>query len=261
MPESRVARADRKTAALMVRVGEEIRTARMSSGLTLTEVSHATGISRSEASRIERGESPWLDVATLSRVAAVVGMDMWIRLYPGPEPLRDHSHNLLGDAFRPLVASPLVIRSEVRVGDTRDLRAWDMTLTDPMGERCGVELETRFVDAQAQHRRIARKLEDSDIDRVLVVVADTRANRSAVRAAAGLLGTAYAIDDAGAIQALRSGRLPPRSALIFLPLARHEAIDSRPTGAGDLQRPRRGAASRGTGCRARKSRGTGRFDV
>ena len=258
MPESRVARADRRTVAVLVRIGDEIRTARTIGGLTLAAASGAAGISRSEASRIERGESLSVPLATLARLAAVVGLDLWIRTFPGSDPVRDQGHLWLGDAFGGLVSAPLVAASEVRVGDRRDLRAWDQTLTDHDGRRCGVEFETRFVDAQAQHRRISQKLDDSGLDLVLVVVADTRANRAAVRAAAGYLGTAYAIDDPATYEALRAGRLPPRSALIFVAIPRRAAADSRPTGADDARRPDPPRFSRRTGRGVPTSRGTGR---
>ena len=239
MAESRVSRADRRADAMRRRIGEEVRVARLAAGLTLGQVAAAIGISESEASRIERGTATWVDMSTLARMAAVVGLDLWVRTYPGGDPLRDAAHLELARVFRAMVGSELLVRGEVRVGDQRDLRAWDLTLTDPHGEGCGVELETRFVDVQAQHRRIARKLEDSDLDRVLVVVADTRANRSAVRAAVGLLGTAYAVDDRAAIDALAEGRLPPRSALIFVrshgPGRSRSDGSCRPTGAGDAR--------------------------
>ncbi len=248
MPESRVARADRRASAICARIGEELRTARIGAGLTLAEVGRAVGVSPAEVSRIERQAAPWVSMTTVTRVAAAVGLDLWVRLYPGGEPLRDAAHVALGAAFGELVVPPLVLRSEVRVGDPRDLRAWDHTLTERSGSRCGVELETRFVDAQAQHRRIARKLEDSGLDRVLVVVADTRANRAAIRAAAGFLGTAYAIDDRAAVDALGRGQIPPRSALIFLRVGQRGT--SRPTRAGDVAGPSRcrfTRATRGTG--------------
>lgn len=203
------------------RVGAELRTARLAAGLTLVQVASASGSSRSEISRIERGDAPRVALTTIERVAAVVGLDVWVRTYPGGEALRDAAHARLESGFLDMVVDPLIARSEVRVGDARDRRAWDLTLTDQTGDGCGVELETRWVDAQAQHRRIAQKLDDSDFDRVLVVVADTRANRAAVRAASGLLGAAYAIDDPAAFEALAAGRLPPRSALIFVPFPPH----------------------------------------
>jgi transcriptional regulator with XRE-family HTH domain len=258
MPESRISRADRRTASFLVRIGEEIRTARNMAGLTLAEGSRAAGMSRSEASRIERGESSRLPLATLARITAVVGLDLWIRAYPGAEPVRDRGHVMLGDALQALAGTPLVVRTEVRIGDRRDLRAWDLTITEPGGRRCGVELETRFVDAQAQHRRISQKLADSALDMVLVVLADTRANRAAVRAATGYLSSDYVIEDPTALEALRAGRLPPRSALIFVPIKPHRRIDSRPTGADDSQQRRPTKVSRGMGRRAPGSRPTGR---
>jgi transcriptional regulator with XRE-family HTH domain len=227
MPESRVARADRRAEGLLRRTGEELRTARLAAGSTMAQVAAAVGISSSEVSRIERGQAGWVDLGTLSRMATMVGLDLWMRTYPCGEPLRDIGQLRLGEAFVPLVGAPLVVRSEVGIGDPRDQRAWDMTITDPVGDACGVELETRFSDAQAQHRRIARKLDDSGLGLVVVVVvADTRANRSAVRAAASMLGAAYVIDDRAAVEALRVGRLPPRSALIFVPVPRTQTTGS-----------------------------------
>jgi transcriptional regulator with XRE-family HTH domain len=223
-----------------MRIGEEIRAARNMAGLTLVEVGRAAGISRSEASRIEPGECPRLSVATLARVAAVVGLDLWMRTYPGPEPLRDQGHAMLHHSFQALVRGPLIPRTEVRIGDRHDLRAWDITITDPAGRRCGVELETRFVDAQAQHRRISHKLADSGFDLVIVVVADTRANRAAVRAAATYLGSDYVIDDPATLEALREGRLPAKSALVFVPMKR---------GAGSIPAPREQSTGNGTSCR------------
>ena len=216
MPESRISRADRRAAVLLDRLGSELRTARNAAGLTQREAARVAGCSPTEVSRIERGVAAWVDVMTLMRLATVVGLDLWIRTYPGGEPLRDAAHLRLTEALTAMVASTLTIRGEVPVGDVRDRRAWDLTLTDRRGRICGTELETRFVDAQAQMRRITQKRQDAGVDRLLVVVADTRANRVAVRSAAALLGTSLAIDDPSALHALAVGELPPRDALIFV---------------------------------------------
>ena len=64
MPESRIARADRRTTSLRARIGDEIRVARNSAGLTLAQVGRAAGVSRSETSRIERGDAGWVDLMT-----------------------------------------------------------------------------------------------------------------------------------------------------------------------------------------------------
>jgi hypothetical protein len=74
------------------------------------------------------------------------------------------------------------------------------------------------VDAQDQLRRLHRKIADGGLDRALLVLADTPANRAAVQAAAGLLSTTFAIDDIAAYEALARGRIPPRDALILVRL-------------------------------------------
>jgi len=233
MPESRIARADRRSAAFLVRVGDEIRTARLAAGLTLVQVARAVRISPSELSRVERGLAPWVDLGTLTRSAGVVGLDLWFRTYPGGEPLRDAAHLRLTDAFRAMLGPALLVRAEVPIGDPRDLRAWDVTLTDPGSRTCGVELETRLLDAQAQARRISRKAADGDMDRVLLVVANTRANRLAVQAAAPLLGSIFAIDDPAAYESLARGAVPPRDALIFVRLTPRPAKGRLPPHGND----------------------------
>jgi hypothetical protein len=155
---------------------------------------------------------------TLNRFAAVVGLDLWVRTYPGDEPIRDLAHLRLTDAFRTLLGPGLVVRAEVPIGDPSDLRAWDLTLIDRARDRCGVELETRLIDGQDQIRRLERKRADGNVSRVLLVVADTRANRRAIRAAAGLLTAVVTVDDREAREALAAGQLPPRDALILVPL-------------------------------------------
>ncbi len=240
-------RADRRTETNLIRVGGELRTARRIAGLTLAQVARVTHISTSELSRIERGKAPWVTIASLNRFAAAVGLDLWTKTYPGGEPLRDIAHLRLTDAFRSLLGPELVVRAEVPIGDPRDLRAWDLTLMEPVGRSCGVELETRLIDAQDQLRRLHRKIAGGGLDRALLVLADAPANRAAVQAAAGLLSTTFAIDDIAANEALARGRIPPRDALILVPVGGPVPIRgvprSRPHG--------RGGRSRGTATRGR----------
>jgi transcriptional regulator with XRE-family HTH domain len=228
MPESRTARADRRVHAMRVSIGGELRIARLAAGLTLAQAGRAIEISASEARRIELATAPWVTLEKLCRFAAVVGLDLWVRTYAGGEPLRDRGHLRLTHAFRAFVGPGLSVQAEVPIGDHRDLRAWDLTLTDRRDDGCGVELETRLIDAQDQVRRITRKVADSGIGRVLLVLADTRANRDSVRAARALLGATFTLDDLMAREALAMGRIPPRNALIFVPLDAGVAGDTDP---------------------------------
>jgi len=222
MPESKVAKGTRLAHHLLLRIGRELRTARIVAGLTLRQAASAIGSSASEVSRIERGLAPWVDLPTLCRLSAVVGLDLWVRTYPGGEPVRDAAHLALFETFRSIVGPGLRIRAEVPIGDPRDQRAWDATIEDVAGIGCGIELDTRLIDAQDQLRRVMRKRRDSGIDRVLLVFADTRANRVALRAAMGLISAEFSLDDHAIRAALASGTIPPRNGVLLLPLeARH----------------------------------------
>ena len=95
-----------------------------------------------------------------------------------------------------------------------DLRAWDGLLTRER-LRIGVEAETRLRDVQAVLRRIEAKRRDDGVDRVILVLADTRTNREAVRAAAGILAAAFPIEGRDAWAALAAGLDPGGDALLF----------------------------------------------
>lgn len=216
MGESRMSRADRRSEALLRRCGTELRDARRSAGLTLASVAAASRCSESEVSRIERGRAPWVSVTALSRVAAVVGLDLWTRLYPGSDALRDAGHLRLESAFRDRIGAGLRVAAEVPVGDGRDQRAWDLVLADRSGSRAGVELDTRLTDVQAYLRRLALKRRDGDVDRLIVVLADSRSNRAVVDAGRAAIESTLRIEPGGAWPALTRGELPADDVLLFV---------------------------------------------
>lgn len=214
------ARAARSAHRLLTRSGAELHDARVGAGLRLVDVAGAAGISASELSRIERGLAPRVPLDTLARVAAAVGLDLWMRSYPAGNPLRDAAQVGLERAFLDRVGPGLRRAHEVPIGDGRDQRAWDMTLTDPTArERAGVEFDTRLADAQAYLRRMTLKRRDGAVDRLVLVVADTRSNRAAVTAARTLLD-GIDIEPTDAWTALGAGRIPRRDCLLFVPLPR-----------------------------------------
>ena len=63
-----------------------------------------------------------------------------------------------------------------------------------------------------------RKRRDSGVDRVLVVFADTRANRAALRAAMGLFAAEFSLDGREIRAALAAGRIPPRDGVLLIPI-------------------------------------------
>lgn len=191
----------------MAALATELRLARLAAGLTQSVVAEAAGISRAELSRIERQESPWLDIVAASELCAVLGLDLWLRAYAGGDAVRDAAHVELLNRFLSCVSRPLVVRTEVPLDRAGDPRSWDALVSD-RASHVGVEAETRMTDAQALERRVALKRRDGGVDRVIMVIADTRANRSAVRFARSRLRADYPLDTAELIASVSHGRLP-----------------------------------------------------
>jgi len=200
----------------LMRIGRELRDARRDCDLSLKAVARVAGISIAELSRIERARSPMVPYLTLARCAAVVGLDLSSRLYPGAGPLRDAAHTALLADFRAGLHASLRWATEVPLPLSGDLRAWD-GLISGAGWRFGVEAETGPRDAQALNRRLQLKVRDGDVDGVLLVLRNSRANRSFVRLAADELGPSLPQSGPRALELLGAGAHPGGSAVIVVP--------------------------------------------
>jgi transcriptional regulator with XRE-family HTH domain len=212
---NRIARAD------LVRVGAELREARVGAGLSLADVGRAAGLSPSQVSRLERARLPSAGVRRLASVGAAVGLDVRIRAYKAGDPIRDLAHVRLLDRLRPRLGEGLTFRTEVPLPDPDDQRAWDgwiggIRAPVPTLRSMPVEAETRVADAQAVMRKLALKLRDGGVDHLLLIVADTRANRDAIAAAGMAVRELFPISPRRALRALAAGRHPGGSALVFL---------------------------------------------
>lgn len=209
---SRLARND------LITTGTEIRTARLMAGKTLREVGRAAGISYCEVGRIERGVLPNASLRLIARIGAVVGLDIRVRAYPGPVPLRDAGQVALLGRLRERLAPHLTMTTEVPVPISGDLRPWDAVIAgfDPTADPLHTEAETRLYDAQGQLRRIALKARDTGVEMTLLVIADTPRNRAAVRASGPMVVDAYPVSPRNALAALGEGRHPGGSALVFV---------------------------------------------
>ena len=196
-------------------IAEELRLARVSAGLSQERVAAAAGVSRSRLSRIERARVPGVSISILARLSSVLGMDLAVRAYPVANPLRDRAHLALLAKLRERIHPSVRWESEAPIGRAGDLRAWDARLVAG-GVRIGVDAETRIVDAQALLRRTALKRRDDDIDRVLLLVANTRANRSVLLAVEGLLRAEFPVPEPAALRALSEGRAPDGSTIVVL---------------------------------------------
>lgn len=208
-------RGRRRAHELLVDLGREARNARLGAGLSQGSVARAAGTSRSSVSRIERGRAPCASVERVATVLAVVGLDLGARAYPAGPPVRDVAHLRLLARFRERIGSSWHWRPEVPVGGTGDARAWDGVLVRD-GQVVAIEAETRLHDVQALLRRVAAKRRDGAADRLVLVMADTRANREVVHIARPEFVGAFPADARSAWPALAAGLPPPDDALVLV---------------------------------------------
>jgi len=208
-------RGSRRADRIILTIGEELRDARLAAGLSQSFVADAAGMSRSQVSRIERGRLRTVSVLALGRLAAVLGLELSMRSFPAENPLRDRAQVSLLERLRVRVHPAFAWRTEVPLGPPGDRRAWDAMLSGA-GVRIGLEAETRLHDMQALSRTLALKRHDGDVDHVVLLVADTRGNRAALRKVADLLAGDFPVRSAAALEALAAGRDPGGSAIVLL---------------------------------------------
>ena len=200
---------------VLARLPAEARSARLNSGLGQADVASALGISVAQYSRIERGLSPELSIATAIRMFSVLGHELAIRAYPSGDAIRDAAHVALLERLRVRCHPSVTWRTEVPFPLAGDLRAWDATAVCP-AFRAGVEAETRIRDLQALDRRLALKERDGGMDRLVLVVLDSRANRSVLRTGGAQLQLRFPIPGARALELLAAGVDPGGNAMILL---------------------------------------------
>jgi transcriptional regulator with XRE-family HTH domain len=195
-------------------VGQEVREARLAAGVSQSIVAEAAGTSRAEISRIERGRAPHAPLARLTTVAAVLGLDLSLRLYPAGLPIRDRGQVALLERLRHLIHPSLKWSTEVPLPIPGDVRAWDASISGS-GWTMYVDAETRLRDIQALQRRTSIKQRDSSASRVLLLIADTRTNRAILaRLGAPLLPDARR--PRRLLADLRAGRDPGGSGVVLL---------------------------------------------
>lgn len=183
----------------------------MTLGQSQRHVAGSVHISRSVYSRIERGKLAHLSVMLAARIAAVLGLDLYVRVYPGAAPIRDAAQAERLRRVLDCVGPPLGFRTEVPLRATTnppEQRSWDAVLFDS-SKRTAVELEMRLYDVQAQTRRLFLKQRDDAPDQLLLIVADTRANRRVLREYAELLAQLPRLKTSRVLAQLRRGGHPP----------------------------------------------------
>lgn len=210
-----VDRGRRQGRATLIKLGDEIRRARTAAGLSQREVGRVAGVAHSTVGRIERSRYPAADLPMLAVVSAVVGLELRVATYPAGTPHRDRAHAALLGRVRGLLHPSWEWRLEVPLPNPGDPRSWD-AMARGNGVRVAFEAETGPRDGQELQRRLALKRRDGGVDHVVLVLSDTRGNRSFLNEYRESLQTAFPTPAASVRQALAEGRAPAGSGILIL---------------------------------------------
>lgn len=179
------------------------------------DVGRAIGASGSAVSRVELGRVRSLSVVRLARHAAAVGLKPTIRMYPLVRRLLDQPQVALLERFRARLHPTWTWRTEVPMPLPGDLRSGDCVIEIPQC-RVLVEAFTRLSNWQAQTANAARKARDLGANRLIILVADTHANRRALAEADAIRDGSFPIRTRAALAALGAGTDPGGDAIVVL---------------------------------------------
>jgi transcriptional regulator with XRE-family HTH domain len=205
---------------LVSTICRQIDEARLDRGLSYAALGRAIGKSGQQVARTCQGRSPNVSLVLLARLAAIVGLELAGRTFPGGQPLRDGAQRALLERLRARVS--LSTRWEVEVPvvlepveDRTDLRAWDAVVSSS-DWRAGIEAETNVRDLQALLRRLALKKRDGDVKGgVVLALSDSRHHRELVRAAGPAFASAFPVPARQALARLRLGEAPGDAVLLL----------------------------------------------
>lgn len=207
--------AARLTDWQLLEMGREIRVARVTGGRTQREIARRVGTSVARISRVERGLVRTITLSQLARIAAAVGLKLYLRAYPASRRLLDQPQLDLLAELRRRAHRSWHWRTEVPMPIAGDLRAADATATIP-GCVVSVELWTRLADGQAQTRAALLKGRDLQAERVIIVLKATRANREALRQAGPDALASFPMRSRELLRALAAGIDPGANGILFL---------------------------------------------
>jgi transcriptional regulator with XRE-family HTH domain len=200
---------------LQAELGADLREARIARGLRQVDVARATGVSDARIGRVERGRLDGLALAELARHGAAVGLRLHARLYPTGGGLRDRAQLDLLRRLRGRIGEGWTWQLEAPIHLPGDLRAFDALLRNGQAA-VAVEAITRLRDAQAQLRDLSLKQRDGGIERLVLLIKASHANRRALASGADILATTFPLGTKATLAALSGGRDPGQNGIILL---------------------------------------------
>ncbi|MEP6807617.1 MAG: helix-turn-helix domain-containing protein [Chloroflexota bacterium] len=215
---NRIRKAEEGLAAgrrLQSELGREVRDARIARGLRQTDVARSLGISHASVGRLERGELRNVGLAALSRLGATVGLRLHARFYPAGGGLRDAAQLALLRRLRSRISNLWNWQLEAPLNIQGDLRAFDAVLRNSTAT-VAIEAITRLRDAQGQLRAATIKQREGGIERLVILLTASHANRRALATAQDVLTTAYPLGTKATLSALAAGQDPGANGIVLL---------------------------------------------
>jgi transcriptional regulator with XRE-family HTH domain len=208
------------------RLADELRIARVASGMTQSQLASAAGLTQAFVSGVERAvRTPSIDAAC--RLAAAVGHELSIRLFPASGvPLRDSGQLEIANAIAASAHRSWHPHLELPVA-SNDRRAADLVLVGP-DEVLHLEIERQIVDLQAQLR--AAKLKRDALAsrfvepvRLVIVLPERRSSRDVVAKLGPLVERTMPARSAAVRRAILNGLPLGTDGILFWPISRRRA--------------------------------------
>jgi transcriptional regulator with XRE-family HTH domain len=206
---------------LKQRFGEELRVARVSAGLTQSQLALRASVSQPLVSAVERGvRGTSIEVA--SRLASASGCELGLRLFPADGVgLSDSGQLAMAEAIVAAASSLWHARLEVPVNSS-DRRAADLVLEGP-NEVLHVEIERGLVNFQAQLRSATLKRDalaaryDLPV-RLILALPDRRSARLVVQQMGVVLARTLPARSAQIRRTLMTGEPLEADGILFWPM-------------------------------------------
>jgi len=228
VPTTAIDRAiERLTRQALSSYGADVRRLREDAGITRSALADAAGVDASFLGDIEAGTAN-PSVRTCTRVALALGADLPLRLYPTTGPtIRDRHQSAIAELLLGILHSRWVAYAEIAV--RRPSRGWiDLGMHD---SRTGIFVATEI---QSELRRLEQLLRWSEakadalpswegwerleggraISRLLII-RETRANRTIAEQHRRLVRLAYPADGRDALAALSGREASPGAAILW----------------------------------------------
>ena len=156
-----------------------------------------------------------MSVDQLARACSAVGLRLIVRAVPDGDPAMDAGQLALLERFRKLLPAGTTFRTEVPLPLQGDRRSWDgVALLE--GRDVAVEAEARLRDVQAIDRRCTLKRRDGNVDRMILLVADSAHNRGMLELHREDLRSSFPLDGRQILPLVRQGRAPSASGIVVL---------------------------------------------